>query len=563
MRISIKILIVTISFLTLTASSIIAMSAYFSYKEIDFFSKAFTEIAYGKAKNKVKTQVELALSVAKGVYKQKIEQGAFEYEIKEEIKKILRTISFNKNEGYIFVYNQEGDRIAYRIDTQTEGKNYYDIKDKKGNQLVKMLIDKANKGGGYVTYYFPKEKGGKAIPKLSYGALFEPYGWVIGTGEYIDSIENEVTTINNKAENVIVKDIVIFSTITLICAILGSVIIYILVKIILTNPFSTLIAKTRNLSSGDGDLTKTLEIKGKDEIAEASKEINFFIEKVRAMVCEAKSISAENTTISHELSATSLEVGSRVEKSTDVISSATQTGEELSSELEVAISDANESQQELKKADEFLHTANEVILDITKDIQISANEEKALAQKINTLSVEVEQVKDVLTVISDIADQTNLLALNAAIEAARAGEHGHGFAVVTDEVRKLAERTQRTLVEINTTINVVIQAILESSESINTNSAKIDALSTKSAEVEKTISMMDSVMSKANLLASETVVKYARTGQDVKKIINEIAKINEFSTDNTRSVEEVASASEHLNKMTENLSNKLNEFRTN
>ena len=102
-------------------------------------------------------------------------------------------------------------------------------------------------------------------------------------------------------------------------------------------------------------------------------------------------------------------------------------------------------------------------------IEISSQNEEELSGKLIQLTQDTEQVKDVLSVISDIAEQTNLLALNAAIEAARAGEHGRGFAVVADEVRKLAERTQKSLAEINATINVVIQSISETSDAMIKN----------------------------------------------------------------------------------------------
>ncbi|MFA6757057.1 MAG: methyl-accepting chemotaxis protein, partial [Sulfurospirillaceae bacterium] len=234
----------------------------------------------------------------------------------------------------------------------------------------------------------------------------------------------------------------------------------------------------------------------------------------------------------------------------------------IQDEMDSSIKKALENKDELAHALEYIDDANKAITFLNEQIQASSQTEIELAGKMELLSQNAEQVKEVLTVINDIADQTNLLALNAAIEAARAGEHGRGFAVVADEVRNLAERTQRSLTEINATINVIVQSVMESSETMTVNAKNIEELTTVSLNVESKISQMAKVMQNAIGMSEATVNDHVQSGKRVKEIIDTISQINTLSAENSRSVEEMSSAAMHLSGMSENLNTKLSLFKT-
>jgi len=368
-----------------------------------------------------------------------------------------------------------------------------------------------------------------------------------------------VTQVLNNATSVIKNQMIIATIAFLILFI----ILYFVIRFAVLDPLNNLTKKAKDLSSGDGDLTKKLEINGDDEIAQASKEINNFIEKVRVMTEQAKHISSENSSIANELSSTALEVGKLAENSTNATNEANSKSVTIKSNLETSAEETNDARKELEQVNDYMHEANKSILTLAHEIQQSAATEVELADKIQQLSSDAAQVKDVLTVISDIADQTNLLALNAAIEAARAGEHGRGFAVVADEVRKLAERTQKSLVEINATINVIVQSIVESSEAMSLNSKKVESLSQSASNVEVQINEMADLLKNAASKTSKSIEKSNNeTKRNVDEIGAQVSVISKISSQNARSMEEIASAAEHLNEMTETLNNKLNEFKT-
>lgn len=310
------------------------------------------------------------------------------------------------------------------------------------------------------------------------------------------------------------------------------------------------------------DLSSSIATNTKDEFSLLAKNLNTMFAELSDVIRDAKSSSNENASISHELSTTSLQVGRNVEASVEIINESTQKTVLMTDEIAKAVKDANITKEDMIKANDMLTDARDDIINLTSRVQSGSEAEAELAINIENLTKDMDQVKDVLGIISDIADQTNLLALNAAIEAARAGEHGRGFAVVADEVRKLAERTQKTLTEINATINIIVQSTNAAHEQMNFNSKQMEELVAISNEVENRINLTTAIVNDATKASDKTVNDFESTAASINAISKQISEINSISTNNARSVEEIASASDHLNSMTQSLSVKLEQFKT-
>ena len=563
MKISTRILISLILSLIVLGACIIGVAYSNTKNNARMFIEEYEKSAYAFHENELKNIMDIMKQTAESIYKTQKAKGVSDEKIQEAILDKFNDLRFfNDKSGYIFVYAYDGTNVLMPTNKALQGQNFMGLKDSNGVFLIKELIEAAKKGGGLVKYHFPKTKDGKPFPKFSYSLSFEPYNWMMGTGIYVDNVEEEVAHLQKNIDENTASQIQSFLVISVVLLLLSLGATFVIISKTISKPLNDLIARADNLSSGDGDLTRKLEVIGNDEIAVASSSINRFIEKVRILISEAKNLSNENSSISHELSSTSLEVGRAVETSMQIVGNTTNKASTLKTEMNTGLGEAKAGKEELIKANGYLKEANSAILELTKDIQSSAATEIELARKIQQLSHDAEQVKEVLVVIGDIADQTNLLALNAAIEAARAGEHGRGFAVVADEVRKLAERTQKSLQEINATINVIVQAIVDSSDQMTSNSKKVESLATTACDVETKINNMFQVMNNATKVSDKTAENYLKTGSDIESMIDDVSRINDISSQNARSVEEIASAAEHLSRMTETLNLKLSEFRT-
>ena len=379
-------------------------------------------------------------------------------------------------------------------------------------------------------------------------------GYVLGAMDLVISLDANDADISST------------NTTLIISLIVGGVLFAILASIFFVTeiftPLNLLKERISDLVSGEKDLTKRLEHKDGNEFGDTAVEVNKFIAMIQETINDIKAIGRKNIEIAEEIEQASHVIRKGTEQESHLVEKTTTKGEEVKSVITQSISTSEQTQENVELASKELDTARESLTALNNEVSSFVETETELADELVGLKNNADQVKDVLNVIKDIAEQTNLLALNAAIEAARAGEHGRGFAVVADEVRKLAERTQKSLTEIDISVSTIVQSINDVSDKMNINAQSIESLSEISYEVDDKINTTSKAIKTSTEVAERSKEEAHKMAKDMQEIIDDIANIETLSAANGTSAITIESDLKHLVEVAQSLQERLDEFRS-
>ncbi len=469
---------------------------------------------------KTQNLVEVPYSIIERQYQLETEGKINRLEAQRQAMETIRAMRYDGS-NYFWINDEHPTMIMHPMKPELDGTDLSSFKDPSGKAVFVEFVQAAQApGGGFVHYLWPKPGKEQPVAKLSFVKRFTPWGWVIGTGIYIDDVD-----VASRASVLKAGGLALACLIPLLAVSIAT-------SRSIIRRLRDIVDRFKNATEGEWDLTARIEITSHDEIGELMKWFNAFIAQLGEMIGAISQNALQVATASEELNVASQQISVNSEETSTQATLVANAAQQVSQNLQTVATGAEEMGASIR---EIAKNAAEAAKVATSAVKV-AESTTAAVSKLGDSSTEIGQV---IKAITSIAQQTNLLALNATIEAARAGEAGKGFAVVANEVKELAKETAKATEDISRKIGAIQTDTKEAVEAIGTISAVIDQINDISA-------MIATAAEEQNATTNEMSRNVSEAANSSGEINSNIAGVAQAAQGTARGATDTQKAAQHL-----------------